>query len=227
MDGDTPRRAPAALRRLRTAVPPGVRRLVNRLRGRPAAAGGPFEIAYVLPVSDELSNAMRRLQVELEAGYGVNRALSTPPHITLKLGVPASSIEPFERHFDRLVGEVEPFEVCVQGIDFFDEGIIFLGVEPEPRLEALRRRILHDLSEGLGIQPYPLEEGDRFRFHVTLAHGLTPEAFARARRSLDRATPRHRFTVDRLSLFCYTRDSWFAYKLGALRGRPGHPTGTR
>jgi len=200
---------------------------VNRVRGRPAATGGAFEIAYVLPVDDALNNYARKLQLDLEARHGLNRALSTPPHITLKLGVPATAIEPFERCFDRLAAEAEPFEVCVEGLDFFDEGIIFLGVAPQPRLEALQRRILQVLSEELGTRPHPLEEGGRYRFHVTLAHGLTRGEFDRARRSLDRATPRFRFTVERLALFCYTRDFWIAYKVATMAGRPGQPAGPR
>jgi 2'-5' RNA ligase len=217
LNADRPRRTETVLQRLRAATPRRLRRLLDRLRGRPGGTGELFEVAYVFLVSDQLNNYVRKAQVELEARHGRNLALSTVPHITLKLGVPAGSLEPFERHFDRLVAEVEPFEVCVQGFDFFEEGIIFLGLEPQPRLEELRRRILSELSEQLGIEPYDLEKGDRYRFHVTVAHGLTPVEFERARHSLDRETPRFRFTVDRMGLFCYTRDFWFTYRLGACR----------
>lgn len=227
LTGDTPPPNQAAPGRLSAAVRRRIREAVRRIHRGSAAPAGAFEVAYVLLLSDELDNYLRRLQVELERRYGQNRALSTPPHITLKLGVPTTDLAPFERYLDRIVQEIEPFDVAVQGIDFFDEGIAFLRVEEEPRLEAVRQRIVQDLSETLSIEPYALETGGRYRFHVTLAHGLDPRAFARARVELDRATPRFRFTVETMALLAYTRDFWITYKQMPLAGLARLPGAVR
>lgn len=174
-----------------------------------------FEIAYVILVSDEVHNYMSRLQIDILKEYGMNPGLKASPHITLKLGFQVSGIEPFERYFDKLVSEIETFEICIVGIGFFDEGIIFMDVEHSPQLERLRRRILKDLSEQHGVEPYPLE-GDRYRFHATLAYGLSNRDFARARRALKDVKIEFRFALDTLALFCHTGDEWITYKRAML-----------
>jgi 2'-5' RNA ligase len=176
-----------------------------------------FEIAYVILLSDEAHNYMSKLQIDILRRYGVNPGLKATPHITLKLGFQASEIEPFERYFDELVSGIEPFEICVKDMGFFDEGIIFIDVEHNPQLERLRRRILGDLSEQHGIQPYPLE-GDRYHFHATLAYGLSKHDFARARRELQDLKVEFRFLLDTLALFCHTGEEWIAYKRGRVIG---------
>jgi len=197
----------------------GVRRY---LRARRADEFRSFEIAYVILVSDEAHNYMSKLQIDILKKYGMNPGLKATPHITLKLGFEASGLEPFERYFDKLVSEVEPFEICIKNIGFFDEGIIFMDVEHNPRLEKLRRRILKDLSEQHGVEPYPLE-GDRYHFHATLAYGLSNRDFARARQTLKDIKVEFRFTLDALALFCHTGDEWIAYKRATVSQSPTRP----
>jgi len=178
---------------------------------RLADRGRTFEIAYVILVSDEVHNYMSKLQIDILKEYGMNPGLKASPHITLKLGFEVSELEPFERYFDKLVGEIEPFEICMKDIGFFDEGIIFMDVERNPQLEKLRRRILKDVSEQCGVEPYPLE-GDRYHFHATLAYGLSKHDFARARQTLKDMKVEFRFALDTLALFCHTGNEWVVYK---------------
>jgi 2'-5' RNA ligase len=193
-------------------------RLANRDRS--------FEIAYVILVSDEVHNYMSKLQLDIFKRYGANPGIKASPHITLKLGFNVSNIEPFEQYFDQLVDEIEPFEICLRNIGFFDEGIIFMDVEHNPQLETLRRRILNDLSEQHGIKPYPLE-GDRYHFHATLAYGMSKHDFARARIKLKDLKVEFRFVLETLGLFCQTGDDlyeWITYKRSVLSRSIARPS---
>ena len=195
------------------------------LRGAKANKAKAFEIAYVILVSDEVHNTMSRLQIDILKEYGVNPALKAAPHITLKLGFEAPELSPFERYFDELAREIEPFEIRMKGIGFFDEGILFMDVERSPRLEELRRRILNDLFEQHGIRPYPLE-GERYHFHATFAYGLSKPDFARARERFRELQVEFRFVLDTVALFCHTGEEWIAYKRVKVSQNPARPART-
>jgi 2'-5' RNA ligase len=171
-------------------------------------------------VSDAAHNYVRRLQVSILRQCGKNPGLTATPHITLKLGFSVPEIEPFEKYFDELLEDVEPMEVCLRDFAFFDEGIVFMDVERNPRLEELRRRIVRELSERHGIRPYALE-GDVYRLHATVAHGLSRHDFARLRRELGPVKAELRFVLQTLGLLCHTGSQWITYRRGTLsRGAP-------
>jgi len=197
-----------------------IRRHIRRARNKGEFRS--FEIAYVILVGEEVHNYMSKMQIGILKEYGVNPGLKASPHITLKLGFEASGLDPYERYLDELAREIEPFEICVRDIGFFDEGIIFMDVEENLALEKLRRRILADLWDRHGIEPYPLE-GARYHFHATLAYGLSKRDFAKAQRALRDTKVQFRFVLDTLALFCHTGDEWIAYKRATLskRSRPG------
>jgi 2'-5' RNA ligase len=179
----------------------------------------------VIPVSDEVHNFVSKIQMEVVRTCGTGPRFHGTPHITLKLSFRTAAIEPFEPHLDRLAAEVEPFEIRVGNIDFFDPGIMFLDVEPNSALEHLRRRILRELSDGYAVTPYDIE-GDRFHFHVTVAYDLSPSTFAHARRVFAGATDHLGFVPGSLALLCHTGEQWFTYKrAGLARRQHGSRTG--
>jgi len=175
-------------------------------------------LGYVILVSDPVGNYVRRLQVEILKEHGTSPGLHVTPHITLKQAFPAPLLDPFERYFDKLVNETEPFEIVVRGFGFFDEGIIFLDVVQSSHLAALQERILRDLSIEFGVQPYSVED-DRYHFHATIAHGLPRASFERARKALDGVRIEFSFVLDTLGMLLHTRYGWITYKRAALHGR--------
>ncbi len=194
------------------------RRLLRAVSLRGGGGSPAVEVAYVIPVSDEIQNFVAKVQMEIVRTCGTGPRFHGTPHITLKLSFRTAAIEPFEPHLDRLADEVEPFEIRVGHIDFFDPGIMFLDVEPNPGLERLRQRILRELSDGHGVTPYDIE-GERFHFHVTVAYDLSPAEFARARRVFAGATDRMGFVPGSLALLCHTGEQWFTYKRVSLGRR--------
>ena len=174
-----------------------------------------LEVAYVILPSDEAHNYMSKLEIEIFKRYGPHEGLKATPHITLKLGFHVSDIEPFEQYFDKLVAEIEPFEICLKNIGFFDEmGIAFMDVVHTPQLERLRQRILRDLSDRHDVKPYPLE-GNQYHFHATLAY-LSKDDFAEARRELENIKIEFKFVLDTIGLICHTGDEWVTYKRAKL-----------
>jgi 2'-5' RNA ligase len=170
-----------------------------------------MQLGYVIPVSIEMHDAMRKLQLRLLKEHGSGVRIEGIPHITLKQAFEIEEVEPFERHLETLVSETAPFDVHVRDAGLFEEGIVFLGVVETPPLVALRKRIVGDLATRLGIAPNPLE-GDRYRFHVTLAEGLEPSSLRRARKDLQETSPDFRFRCDTVGLLLHTGREWISYK---------------
>jgi 2'-5' RNA ligase len=200
--------------------------LLGRLTRRPPGAregGGLLGLGFVILVSEDVHNAMRRLQLRIVQEYGANSGIEGPPHLTLKQGFAAPAIEPFEQYLDRVAAEIAPFEITLRGIDAFDDGVIFLDVAPNPALEALRRRVVHDLATEFGVIPNALE-GDRFRFHATLAQGLPRGAFERARQALRGVDVEYRFVCDTLGLLCDPGSGWITYKLATVATQGRRPS---
>ena len=174
-----------------------------------------LEVAYVILPSDEAHNYMSKLEIEILKQYGPHEGLKATPHITLKLGFHVPDIQPFEQYFDQLVADIEPFEICIKNIGFFDEmGIVFMDVVHTTELETLRQRILRELSDRHGVKPYPLE-GDQYHFHATLAY-LQKEDFPKVRRELEKLKVEFRFMLDTIGLICHTGDEWVTYKRARL-----------
>lgn len=201
------------------------RKLLNALRrkgGQTEERPQRFDLAYAILVSEELHNHMRRLQVGMLREYGASSGIEVSPHITLKQAFEVPEIEPFERHFDRLVAEMDPFEITVRGVGAFDDGVIFMDVAKNRSLDALRQRVIRDLSTEFGVKPNDLED-DRYHFHATLAKGLPPASLERARRALEGKPIEFRFLCHTLALLCHTGTGWIIYKRSAVVRVKPHP----
>lgn len=180
------------------------------------------QVGLALMVSDEVHNAMRRLQLDLAQACGTNPALRLTPHITLKQPFHAGALAAVEAYFDELASSVTLDEVHLSGVGYFDdetEGVAYADVAPHPALEQLRRRILADLAARFHVVPAEVED-DRYHFHATLAYHLTAQQLTRARAALADVTLDLRFTPARLGLFYYTGDLWIVYKLARLGPAP-------
>lgn len=174
-------------------------------------------LGYAILVNDQVHNFMRKLEVAIQRDYGVNPGLKQPPHITFKQPFEAQQFEPFERYLDRLADEVDPFEIVMRGVGFFDEfGIIFLDVVQDPKLKALQRRVLHDLK-GSGVTPASFED-ERYHFHATVAWGLGTDNFLKARDALKVTRAGFRFVAEKLGLFYNVGpEEWIVYRQSSLR----------
>lgn len=201
------------IRRLPGALAKWLRRA---LTGRPRS--GPMDqvqLALVIPVEGKFAQEVTRMQIEILRKYGRNPGLEAYPHITLKMGFSATDMAPFGNYVERLAGEVSSFEISVKNFDFFEDGILFLDVEPNPTLEQLRQRILFDLATDYGIKAEDVE-GTQFRFHITLAYGLSQREFDELRESCASREIHFKFEARHLDLFCHTGAQWVSSHHAAL-----------
>ena len=210
------------LKSLPYRVGPGIRKLIARSQHGKKPEPAVRRLGYVILVSDEVHNYMRKLAVAILHACGANSGLKPSqhlpsPHITLKQAFAVQTLEPFEQYFDRLASEVEPFEIVMRGVGVFDQGIIFLDVVEDRRLTTLRLRILRDLAEQFGVKPQPLED-ERYHFHATLAYGLSEADFAQARQVLQNIKVEFRFMFNTLGMFYHTGDEWITYKRSRVAG---------
>ena len=171
-----------------------------------------MQLGLAILVTDDVHNAMRRLQLTVAEHCGRNPALKQTPHITIKQPFHAKALGPVEEYFDTLVSTLERFPVRLRGIGFFEEdAVAYVGLEPDPRLERLRLRVLQGLSDRFGVRPREIED-ERYRFHATLAYGLPGEQFPRVRAALAGAHVDFQFMLDTMGLFYYTGEEWIVYK---------------
>jgi 2'-5' RNA ligase len=172
-----------------------------------------IEIALVILVDNTTFNRTRLIQKVLWERLDTTIGLKVSPHISLKLGffISASKIGVFEDYLDRLVSELQAFEIQLVGFGSFPGGILFLDVKSNPRLDELRRRILSDLLEQFGVLPNRFE-GDHFHFHLTLASDLSIPGLALAQQTLEPFDFEHRFHLDTIALLIHLGECWTTYK---------------
>jgi len=174
-----------------------------------------MQLAYALLVPDDVHNWMRRRSFELVERYG-GRLSTVGPHVTIKNAVEAEAAAPYEDYLDRLAAEMEPFELALHGLGFFEapSWVVYLEVEQPEDLHALHRRVPNELA----LEPAEFE-GAGFHFHATLALDLPPDAHARARSELvGQPTPEFRFPLERIYLARYVDELgiWATYRIARL-----------
>ncbi len=189
-----------------------LKRIVRRLRasGRRLCAerdAGPVQLAIVIPLPDEIAHEVVKLQLSIFQRYGTHDGLESQPHVTLKMGFPATHIESAVTFLEQQAARMNSISLEIDGFDTFDEGILFLDVKPNPALETMRQGLLRDLKAALGFAPLPIE-GPGFRFHVTVAAGLPAREFGRLRDEFKTRQMSFQFMARHMDLICHTGSHW-------------------
>lgn len=176
-----------------------------------------MQLAVVILLDDETAHHSNAVRNGIYRKYGRNPALDAHPHITLKMGFPAQDTAPFENFVEQIAANTAPFEVSLRDFGFFDEGILFLNVEPNHELENLRQRVLTGLLEQYGVTA-EVVEGPQFHFHVTLAYGLSKRDFAELKESFSQQELRVAFQAKHINLFRHTGRQWVTCNRAPLCG---------
>ncbi len=176
-------------------------------------------ICFVIILNGKIHNYVRKQELSISRMFNTRGGLRQSPHITIKFPFETDNLESLERYFDELVETVEPFEIEIDGIDYFEPKVIFLNVCPNKNISALHFKVLKDLREQFSIQSHELE-GKNVRFHITLAYkDLTEEDFCESKKFLKNEHPYFRLIFNTLGLFYYLKenDSWIIYKRAKLK----------
>lgn len=162
-------------------------------------------VAYGILPSLPVRNTVQAVKVRIAERYGAHDGLAQPPHVMFKRAFPVDDIEPYDRYLDRLVSQIEPFEIVVRGVAAFETPlVVYLDLVQDPRIKALQSTVLSDLAP-YGVRPAPFEDDHPvpYQFHLTVAYGMSAEDHADLLRWLPEP-PEMRFTVDRVAMFVYT-----------------------
>ena len=188
----------------------GLRRL-RRSWGLHCAAGTPrpdgFTVAVVLPLEGQAGRWMQQQQIDLLRRIGPHPGLSAVPHVTLKMGFKTGQPAALQSWLDRLGADTPPLDIQLGGVDRFPEGVLFLDVVESAPLQALRRRVLHELASEFGVQPGSVED-EGFRFHATLTFDLPPALLDGERQRLSALAPQFIESVSALELWLDVGSHW-------------------
>lgn len=195
-------------------VHPMLQRVLRRLRrtwgrsgaGKPARAES-CTVAVVLPLEGQAGRWMVQQQIDLLRRIGRHPGLGAAPHLTLKMGFKTREPEVLQAWLDRLGADTPPLDIQLGGVDRFPEGVLFLDVVESAPLQALRRRVLHELASEFGVQPGSVED-EGFRFHATLTFDLPPALLDGEQLRLSALAPQFIESVSALELWLDVGSHW-------------------
>ena len=168
--------------------------------------------AAVLP-DEEVSRAVRQLQVEIARKTGAKRALKNRPHITL---IPPIRVDDSQwAQWQPLLSkpmDISPFTVEFSGFGFFRNRVAFIRVEECTQLHAVRTGLIRRI-------PRPIHNlSSPFHPHCTLAtRDVTAQRMGWIRKMLEGRQFTAQFPVMEVHFFRHNGSAWlpdFSVPLG-------------
>lgn len=184
-----------------------------------------MKAAIALLIEGEAYVAVRRVALELHEQYGCGlSAAQLPVHVSLKQPFQISSLPEIEAFFDGFVASLEPINLTLSTLEFFNVDAVmtvYLGVLEDAILRPIHKRLNTELENQFGNTQAPFD-GETYHFHATAAieyeNTKTLEAQKlRAGERFDIST-----TAISLGLFIYTRDdsalpAYVCYKISEIK----------
>jgi 2'-5' RNA ligase len=158
-------------------------------------------LGFGIILEDECHNYSRKLELELCEKFGFCCGLKQSPHITIKAPFEAEQLNPFVDYLEKLAKETSPFEIKLEGFNYFGNNVIFLDVKENQHLKDLHFKVLKDLKDKFDIDQNEFE-GKNVKFHSTLATSdITERKFIEAKQYLEKYDPKFKFTAKTLGIF--------------------------
>ena len=182
-----------------------------------------LSLAIAIPLSGEALRQALQVQTSIYRRFGYNPALEGSPHITLKLGFQMADSAPVEDYLMKLAAETRPIPITMNQCSWFeDDGYYIIDVEKNLALDELRQRIICELRDRFQIEPHPVE-GEGFRFHVTLAYGLSRHELDSLREAKTPCELNLTFMASNIDLLCYLGGRWIPQRSAELRAHGVSP----
>lgn len=191
-----------------------------------------FCIAALL--DDTTQNEIRRKTLAILNKYGLGvTALLLPQHISLKISFAADRVDDLLAYFDALCLSHFPLNVTLSNLAVVaihdrdaPTGLLWYNVSDDARLRKIHNQLNADLPELLAISNSSID-GDRFRFHSTIAYGgKSYEEYSQIHAAVVGEFESISARIDKLAVFCSVQDTivagqFFTLKTGTLgRNRP-------
>lgn len=186
-----------------------------------------FCIAALL--DDSSQNEIRKNILETFRKYDLGvTALLLPQHISLKISFPTDQFDNLAIYFDKLCLSQQPFQISLHKLELVptndfgrESGILWLNVSDDTNLRTIHNQLNNDFPQVLGITNSEID-GDRFRFHTTLAYGgKTYKEYRRIHSAITKDFNQMMVKINRLAIFCSLQDKikagqFFTYRIGKM-----------
>lgn len=162
-----------------------------------------MRIGFAILLDDKSHNVARKIELELCDKFGLCYGLKQSPHITIKAPFDTTNISPFVNYFELVAKKTKPFDIELEGFNYFEPNVIFLDVKENKKLKKMHDKIIKEMEEKFSIEPHEFE-GDNIKFHVTLAVvDVTKSKFIKAKEYLKKYKPKLKFKAKTIGVFYY------------------------
>jgi len=174
-----------------------------------------YFIAQVLP--PHLNEQVLQWKWLMQERYGCKVALKSPAHITL---VPPFWLdEQFEaalvQDTNTVVAGVAAFTIITNGFSAFKPRTIFIAVEPNAHLDALKKKV-DDFFAGKEAYKVKLDRRP-FHPHITIAtRDLHKKTFAEAWPLFETKAFKEEWTADSISVLRHNKKNWEVFHMATF-----------
>ncbi len=167
-----------------------------------------YFIAIVPP--EDIQKEITELKQFIASRFGSRHALNAPPHITLHMPFrwKDKKIELLHETIAEINKEISPFEVELNGFDFFEPRVVFVSVNKNLPLEELQRLVVSRCSTSLKLDNANYKN-QVFHPHVTIGfRDLRKRMFYAAKEHFEKKAIDCRFQVNRIELLKHNGKKW-------------------
>lgn len=162
-----------------------------------------MKIGFAVLLDDKSHNFARQVELELCDKFGLCWGLKQSPHITIKAPFTAQKLAPFVKYLENVAKTCKPFDIELNGFNYFWQKVIFLDVKENPTLKKLHLKVLDDMEKKFKIEQHEFE-GKNIKFHSTIALGdVTKARLRKAKEYLKKYKPTFKFKTKTLAIFYY------------------------
>ena len=166
---------------------------------------------FIAVVPNEgVSSEVESFKKEVAEKFGSNHALRSPPHITLHM--PFKWKNHKELVMLDLIGnlndEITPFQIELNGFDFFEPRVVFVNVEENKELENLQSKVVRECRKKLNLDNANYKDRP-FHPHMTIGfRDLKKPAFYQAKAYYENKTYFAQFELKKITLLKHDGKKW-------------------
>jgi 2'-5' RNA ligase len=167
-----------------------------------------YFIAVVPPLA--IQEEITHLKHVVAEKFGSKHALNAPPHITLHMPFKwkEKKISKLHTAIDEINADLQPFNVELQGFDFFEPRVVFVHVVQNDSLNSLQALVVDRCRKKLKLDNGNYKDRP-FHPHVTIAfRDLRKRTFHEAKAYFEKRAYSKTFKAERVQLLKHDGKKW-------------------
>lgn len=171
-----------------------------------------MEALYFLAIvpEEQIANDITALKHEVAAKFSSSHALNSPPHITLHMPFnwKDKKLNTLKAVVEKINSSFEPFEVELNGFDFFEPRVVFVNVLSNDQLNVLQSGVVDLCRKQLKLDNANYKDRP-FHPHITVGfRDLKKPAFYEAKAHFEAKSYSAIFLVEKVSLLKHDGKVW-------------------